>query len=80
MTGRSEVGRYFYNYDRIEDWHLVAGLVDWRSALLVHDADNLSGAPAYFIFLRWAGDRLTNIRDFRYARYMTEGAEVVIPS
>ena len=27
--------------------------------------------PAYFVLLQWAGDRLTNIRDFRYARYVT---------
>jgi len=28
--------------------------------------------------LEWAGDRLVNIRDFRFARYVTEGAELFV--
>jgi hypothetical protein len=28
--------------------------------------------------LEWAGDRLVNIRDFRFARYATEGAELFV--
>jgi RNA polymerase sigma-70 factor (ECF subfamily) len=79
MNGRSEVGRYFHNYDRIQDWHLVPALVDRRPALLVRDPGDPLGAPAYFVLLQWVGDRLTNIRDFRNARYITEGAEIVIP-
>ena len=54
--------------------------VDRRPALLVRDPGDPSGATAYFVLLQWAGDRLTNIRDFRNARYATEGAEVVIPA
>jgi RNA polymerase sigma-70 factor (ECF subfamily) len=79
LNGRSEVGRYFHNYDRVADWHFVPALVDRRPALLVRDPGDPSGAPAYFVLLQWAGDRLMNIRDFRHARYVTEGAEVVIP-
>jgi RNA polymerase sigma-70 factor (ECF subfamily) len=79
MKGRSEVGKYFHNYDRTGDWHFVPALVDRRPALLVRDPGDQSGTPAYFVLLQWAGDRLLNIRDFRYARYVTEGAEVVIP-
>ena len=79
LNGRSEVGRYFHNYDRAADWDFVPALVDRRPALLVRDPADPSGAPAYFVLLQWAGDRLMNIRDFRHARYVTEGAEVVIP-
>ena len=79
MKGRSAVGKYFHNYDRAEDWHFVPALVDHHPALLVRDPSDPSGAPAYFVLLRWADNRLVNIRDFRYARYVTEGAEVVIP-
>ena len=79
MRGRSEVGRYFHNYDRITDWHLVPALVDRRPALLVRDPGDPSGAPVYFVLLQWEGDRLMSIRDFRFARYITEGAEVVVP-
>ena len=35
--------------------------------------------PWVFVLLQWAGDKLSNIRDFRHARYVIEGAEVVVP-
>src|SRR5216683_8095235 len=37
MNGRNEVGRYFHNYARLQDWHLVPGFVDRRPAILVRD-------------------------------------------
>jgi RNA polymerase sigma-70 factor (ECF subfamily) len=79
LNGRSEVGNYFHNYDRIDDWDLVSGLVDMRPAMIVRDPGDPSGTPAYFILVQWAGDRVVNIRDFRFARYATEGAELFIP-
>jgi RNA polymerase sigma-70 factor (ECF subfamily) len=33
--------------------------------------------PSYFVLLDWAEGRVATIRDFRYARYAIEGAEVV---
>jgi RNA polymerase sigma-70 factor, ECF subfamily len=77
MKGRGEVGRYFHNYTDVDDWHFVPGLVDRRPALIVRDPRDPFGAPAYFVMLQWAGDKLTNIRDFRHARYAIEDAEVV---
>ena len=79
LNGRHEVGNYFHNYNRINDWHLVPGLVDRRPAMIVRDPSDPSGTPAYFILLQWAGDRVVNIRDFRFARYATEGAELFMP-
>ncbi len=78
MNGKREVGRYFHNYSDVDDWHFVPGLVDCRPALLVRDPHDPSAVPAYFVLLEWAGDKLTNIRDFRHALYAIEGAEVVI--
>jgi RNA polymerase sigma-70 factor, ECF subfamily len=78
MNGKREVGRYFHNYADVDDWHFVPALVDRRPALLVRDPRDPSGAPAYFVLLQWAGDKLTNIRDFRHARYVIEGAEVAV--
>jgi RNA polymerase sigma-70 factor, ECF subfamily len=77
--GRSEVAAYFDNYARLQDWHVVPGLVDGRPALLVHDPRDSSGTPAYFVLLEWAGDRVVGIRDFRFARYAIEGAELSMP-
>jgi RNA polymerase sigma-70 factor (ECF subfamily) len=79
MNGRREVGKYFHNYADVDDWHFVPGLVDRRPALLVRNPGDPSGAPTYFVLLQWAGDKLANIRDFRHARYVIEGAEVVVP-
>jgi RNA polymerase sigma-70 factor (ECF subfamily) len=74
-NGRAEVGKYFHNYAQIADWHFVPGFVDGRPAMLVYDPRDLAGAPAYFVLLEWTGDDLARIRDFRYARYATEGAD-----
>ena len=78
LSGRSEVGNYFGNYSRIADWRLVPGLVDRRPAALVFDPGDSSGRPTYFVLLEWAGDGLVNIRDFRFARYAIEGAELLV--
>jgi RNA polymerase sigma-70 factor (ECF subfamily) len=80
LNGRSEVETYFGNYARMQDWRFIPGLVDRRPAVLVRDPADPSGRPAYFVLLEWAGDRVASIRDFRFARYATEGAELFIPS
>jgi RNA polymerase sigma-70 factor, ECF subfamily len=74
--GRTEVATYFENYARLDDWHFVPGLVDERPAVLVRNPSDLTGKLAYFILLQWEGDKVANIRDFRFARYAAEGAEL----
>jgi len=76
LSGRAEVGNYFNNYGRIRDWLFVPGLVDGHPAVLVHDPGHPSGTPNYFVLLDWRDGLLVNIRDFRFARYATEGADV----
>jgi RNA polymerase sigma-70 factor (ECF subfamily) len=76
--GRPAVSIYFGNYERLGGWLLGLGLVDRRPALLAFDPDDPAGAPLYFIVLQWLGDRVGAIRDFRYARYALEGAEIVV--
>jgi len=78
VRGRSDVGNYFTRYAQVEDWFFVLGLVDRQPAVLVRDPTNLGAQPSYFVLLEWAGDRLLNIRDFRFARYAIEGAELVV--
>jgi RNA polymerase sigma-70 factor, ECF subfamily len=76
QQGRGEVGSYFDNYDKTKGWLLVAGLVDWRPAVLVSSIDAPAAKPMYFVLLSWSGDRIVNIRDFRYARYVIGDAEL----
>jgi RNA polymerase sigma-70 factor (ECF subfamily) len=76
LQGR-EVANYFSNYAHAADWRFARGFIDRRPAILVYDPEN-PVQPQYFILLQWAQDQLATIRDFRYARYAIEGAEVVV--
>jgi RNA polymerase sigma-70 factor (ECF subfamily) len=75
MKGKAEVSRYFGNYAKVQDWHLVPGAVEGRPAILVFDPGAPCPKPKYFMLLRWDGDKIATIRDFRHAPYVTDGAE-----
>lgn len=76
--GKAPVSNYFGNYSRLGGWVLGVGFVDRRPALLAFDPDDPGGPPLYFLVLEWAGDQVTAIRDFRYARYALDGTEIVV--
>lgn len=76
MRGRREVSNYFGNYSREDRWQLAPGLVEGRQAALVLERGGGLTRPAWFVLLDWSGDRLHAIRDFRYARYVTEAADI----
>ncbi len=78
LDGKAEVSRYFGNYSKISDWHLVPGMVEGRPAILVFDPDDLAAPPKYFVLLSWQGDQVATIRDFRHAPYVIEGAEYLV--
>jgi RNA polymerase sigma-70 factor, ECF subfamily len=75
MNGKAEVSRYFGNYSKIGDWHLVPGLVESRPAILVFDPSAPGAGPKYFVLLQWSADKVATIRDFRHAPYILDGAE-----
>lgn len=77
-TGKGSAISYFSNYGRLGGWRLVPGMVDRHPALLAFDPDDMLGTPIYFVVLGWAEDRVVSIRDFRYARYALEGAEILV--
>jgi RNA polymerase sigma-70 factor, ECF subfamily len=78
MSGKAEVSRYFGNYSKIDDWHLVPGLVEGRPAIVVFDPNQPGSAPKYFMLLQWSADKVAAIRDFRHAPYILDGAELSI--
>jgi RNA polymerase sigma-70 factor, ECF subfamily len=78
MKGRQEVGEYFHRYSLSHDWVCVAGFVDSRPGILMFDSNDLEGLPTYFILLDWMNDGVATIRDFRFARYAMEGAELLL--
>jgi RNA polymerase sigma-70 factor (ECF subfamily) len=78
QRGKAEVSRYFSNYSKVSDWHLVPGLVEQRPAILVFDPNEQDSGPKYFMLLDWSADKVATIRDFRHAPYIIEGAEYLI--
>jgi RNA polymerase sigma-70 factor (ECF subfamily) len=78
MSGKAEVSRYFGNYSKAHDWHLVPGLVEERPAILVFDPDKPSVRPAYFMLLQWSADKVATIRDFRHASYVVDDVEFLV--
>jgi RNA polymerase sigma-70 factor (ECF subfamily) len=75
LNRKTEVSRYFGNYSKATDWHLVPGLVEGRPAILVFDPEQPGTAPKYFMLLQWSGGKVSDIRDFRHAPYVIDGAE-----
>jgi RNA polymerase sigma-70 factor (ECF subfamily) len=78
MDGKDDVGRYFGNYSKVDDWRLALGFVDGRPAVLVFDPAAASPTPLYFVLLEWRGSGIAGIRDFRHARYAIEGARIAV--
>jgi len=78
MNGKAEVLRYFGNYSRVSDWHLVPGLVEGHPAILVFDPNQPDSKPKYFMLLGWSDGKVATIRDFRHAPYIIDGAEYLI--
>ena len=76
LRGRELVGNYFSNYAKATDWCMTIGLVEGQAAAFVSDPLRGDAGPQYFILLDWSGDELKAIRDFRYARYVLDGAEL----
>ena len=78
MNGKAEVSKYFGNYSKVNDWHLVPGLVEGHPAILVFDPNEPGSEPKYFMLLRWSVDKVADIRDFRHAPYVIDGADYLI--
>jgi RNA polymerase sigma-70 factor (ECF subfamily) len=77
LKGREPVGLYYHRYAEAPvNWRCVPGLVDGRPAILMLDPNDADGRPAFFILLDWADGKVAGIRDFMFARYAMEGAEI----
>jgi len=74
--GRDKVEPYFHRYAEAEQWRFVPGLVDGRAAMLVFDRHDPAARPAYFVLIDWRGERIARIRDFLFARYALEDADM----
>ncbi|MGR4869893.1 RNA polymerase sigma factor [Variovorax sp. LARHSF232] len=76
IAGQGAVGQYFSNYAKVHDCHAQPAWLDGREVLAVLR----DGVLAYFIELRWQGERLLGIRDFRYVPYIAREASIELAS
>jgi RNA polymerase sigma-70 factor (ECF subfamily) len=76
LNGREAVGEYFHRYAAAGGWRFAPGVVDGRAAILAIDAAEPDGRPAFFILLEWSDGAVVLIRDFLFARYVIDGAEI----
>lgn len=77
LDGQKEVaGNYFVRYSLSHDWRFTVGTVEGQLAILAFDLDEASPQPAYFMLLRWENELVTQIRDYRYRRYVIRDAAV----
>jgi len=74
-AGRA-VGNYLTNYDRLHDWRLAPAWLEGREVIAVFRAPDVR--PGYFIELRFDGDKIRSIRDFRYVPYVMGDAALVL--
>jgi RNA polymerase sigma-70 factor (ECF subfamily) len=72
-AGKRNVGNYFSNYDRLEDWYLAPAWLDGREVIAVY-RDREAGQASYFIELALTERGIVEIRDFRYVPYIANEA------
>jgi RNA polymerase sigma-70 factor (ECF subfamily) len=75
-AGRRDVSEYFSRYEETAVWHFVPGFVDRHPAIIAFDPQDPSGPPRYFVLLDWKNGSIVSIRDFLFATYAIEGAEL----
>lgn len=77
--GRADVGMFFTIYADVPGLHLVPAYLDGGHgdeviAVFARAGDE---QPRYLMKVEWQGSRIVRIRDFRYAGYILEGADLV---
>lgn len=77
--GRADVASFFSIYATIPEFHLVPAFMNGGDgeviAVFATPADE---QPIYLMKVDWQDSRIVRIRDFRYARYILDGADLVL--
>ena len=75
--GAANVGMFFGIYSRSAPVRLVPAWLDGREVIAIYE-DPSPAKPSYLMWLEWAGDRISFIRDYKYVRYVVDEAELVL--
>ena len=76
-AGAADVGRFFGFYAGFAPVRLVPAWLDGREVIAVFDGAE-AAKPSYFMWLEWTDGRISFIHDYRYVRYVVDGAELVL--
>lgn len=75
QQGAAEIREnYFCRYEAKTDWRFSVGAVENDLAILVFDPRTESTEPYYFITLETKENKVSQIRDYRYASYVLDAA------
>ena len=76
-AGAADVGMFFTIYAKFEGVWLQPAWAEGREVIAVFE-DSAGANPSYFMWLEWRDGRISFIRDYRYARYIVDDAELVL--
>jgi RNA polymerase sigma factor (sigma-70 family) len=76
-AGLADVSPFFSFYDRYEPVRLAPAWLEGREVIAVFESVS-APKPSYFMWLEWRDGRISFIRDYRYVRYVAEGAELTL--
>jgi RNA polymerase sigma factor (sigma-70 family) len=76
-VGAADVGMFFTIYAKHQRVRLAPAWVEGREVIAVFE-NGADAKPSYFMWLEWRGDRISFIRDYRYARYVVNDASLIL--
>jgi RNA polymerase sigma-70 factor (ECF subfamily) len=75
--GAEDVGMFFTIYSKFQGVQFAPAWVEGREVIAVFE-NSADAKPGYFMWLEWRDDRISFIRDYRYARYIVTDAELML--
>jgi RNA polymerase sigma-70 factor, ECF subfamily len=76
-VGAADVGMFFTIYAKFDGVRLVPAWVEGREVIAVFER-GAGEKPSYFMWLEWRDGRISFIRDYRYARYVVDDAQLAL--
>jgi RNA polymerase sigma factor (sigma-70 family) len=76
-VGAADVGMFFTIYAKFQGVRLAPAWVEGREVIAVYE-NGADEKPSYFMWLEWRGEQISFIRDYRYARYVVDGADLAL--
>jgi RNA polymerase sigma factor (sigma-70 family) len=76
-AGSADVGVFFTTYAKVDNLWLAPGWLEGREVIAVFEG-RADPKPSYLMWLEWRDGQISFIRDYRYVRYVTGDAELLL--